>query len=600
MLLAEGLLTWLPVHRAQFAGLQSGQHAHDFAHRATHAGVVVLRPAELAFWVDDERAAQGKAFVFHQHAVLARQFAGHVGQQRVLDFAEAIFDPGLVAVFRVNRSAENNGVQRLELVDALAELGDFGWANEGEVERVKEKHRPLTAVIGKRNVFDVVTDYTASGEFWGALANSCNHVIPPIGSKNCRFVVGAQTTGRRASKPRAGEIDHKATRASRPIGQQESGECTYTPRHGTLRSRVETDAHQSQTRVLGTNSGEGVYESPMVLGAIGQRVPTNAANGSLAPKIRSEVKQSKQVVSPDETPLSPLRTQDAAATGLFLQVPGLVSPARTQPTSGAAVDLSTARTTREVLDQLSKLPPEQQRLVALELVQQAVAMSANYGGERTTSFVTQRQALLGHYQKLIAAAPPPRAEDVALAVAAVGSLCETARAGGASYFGSRLDQAMCDPTALQPAFLEFAAQSGRDLRAETIEQTLAQLPARFGPTERAQVHELLSSVSDELFASVGVSAFVGVLNELNPPELRSSAKKAAEAGALGVAESHRQEFVAGWPIAPEGTLTRGSSAARATAWLMDIGLLANKSAQRLKTLSQYQDALGAVTRMLAP
>ncbi len=144
-LLAEGLLTWLPFHRAELAGLERCERTNDFADRAAHAGVIDLRPAELSVWIDEEGAAEREAFVFHEHAVLARHFTRHVGEQRVFDLAEAVLDPRFVAVLRVRRAAENNSVELFELVDTFAELGDLGWADEGEVEWVEEQDGPLAA-----------------------------------------------------------------------------------------------------------------------------------------------------------------------------------------------------------------------------------------------------------------------------------------------------------------------------------------------------------------------------------------------------------------------------------------------------------------------
>jgi hypothetical protein len=61
--------------------------------------------------------------------------------------AQVALDPSLVRVLRVGRATENNGIQLLEFLISLRELGDLGGANKGEVEWIEKEYDPLSLVV---------------------------------------------------------------------------------------------------------------------------------------------------------------------------------------------------------------------------------------------------------------------------------------------------------------------------------------------------------------------------------------------------------------------------------------------------------------------
>lgn len=57
-----------------------------------------------------------------------------------------VFSPRKVGVLRVCAAAEYLAVELLELASLIAELDDFSWAYEGEIEWPEEEDLPLSLV----------------------------------------------------------------------------------------------------------------------------------------------------------------------------------------------------------------------------------------------------------------------------------------------------------------------------------------------------------------------------------------------------------------------------------------------------------------------
>ena len=109
-----------------------------------------------------------------------------VSDQRILDLANAAVVhrrvlPSEVSELGVDRDADHFNAALLEFVKAVIEGDQFGRANEGEVERVKEDYRILALDFlgqGKGANFIVAHDGVC-GEVRGLLANENSHVISP-------------------------------------------------------------------------------------------------------------------------------------------------------------------------------------------------------------------------------------------------------------------------------------------------------------------------------------------------------------------------------------------------------------------------------------
>jgi len=86
-------------------------------------------------------------------------------------------DPSQVAELAIHGDAQNFSVLAGEIRVAIAERCDFSWANEGEVQRVEKQHHVLTAVLRQADLFELLINYSGSGEIRGLLAHAQATVV---------------------------------------------------------------------------------------------------------------------------------------------------------------------------------------------------------------------------------------------------------------------------------------------------------------------------------------------------------------------------------------------------------------------------------------
>jgi hypothetical protein len=56
----------------------------------------------------------------------------------------------------ITRSSDDLSVDLVELSLAITEGDDFSWADEGEVQRIPEENNPLSEVVRKRDVLELL------------------------------------------------------------------------------------------------------------------------------------------------------------------------------------------------------------------------------------------------------------------------------------------------------------------------------------------------------------------------------------------------------------------------------------------------------------
>ncbi len=140
--------------------------AQQFASVTTDAVVVHFAQDDLTFRVDQESATQGHAFVFDHHIEIAAQAAIGIAQQRVLDLGDGrrAVGPCLVGEVVVGRNAVDFHAQFLELGIAVSQIAQFGRADEGEICRVEEEHRPFAFQIGFGDGDEIAVVISGGGE----------------------------------------------------------------------------------------------------------------------------------------------------------------------------------------------------------------------------------------------------------------------------------------------------------------------------------------------------------------------------------------------------------------------------------------------------
>ena len=150
----ESLLTGLPVGGAEAAGLQRLKDAQSLIHGTTHIQAVDGGILENAVRVDNEQAAKSDTFAVDEDAVIGGDLVGHVGNNSELDAFDTVIlargsQPGAMRIDRVRGSSDNLGSQFLKLFVAVGKRGDFGGADESEVQRRPEENDPFALVIAQ-------------------------------------------------------------------------------------------------------------------------------------------------------------------------------------------------------------------------------------------------------------------------------------------------------------------------------------------------------------------------------------------------------------------------------------------------------------------
>src|ERR1700728_3923070 len=174
----EGVLTLLPVARAQLIGLQRVEHAQHFLGAAADIQVGDVDEADHALRIDDEGGALRHARLRIEDAERTGQLALDVRQHRERELPELLLvaPPGEVHVLAVDAGAEQLRIARAKLLLEVPEGGDLGRAYEGEVLWPEEHHLPLAgkALMAERleSAVHVVGDDTGERERGKLLTNA--------------------------------------------------------------------------------------------------------------------------------------------------------------------------------------------------------------------------------------------------------------------------------------------------------------------------------------------------------------------------------------------------------------------------------------------
>jgi hypothetical protein len=110
--------------------------------------------------VDQEGAPQGEAGIV-EDAVAVGDFLLDVGEEGDVDGSESALGAGVegpssVGEVGVDGAADDFAAVLAEVLGLVAELDDFGGADEGEVEGVEEEQQPLAAVVLERELLELV------------------------------------------------------------------------------------------------------------------------------------------------------------------------------------------------------------------------------------------------------------------------------------------------------------------------------------------------------------------------------------------------------------------------------------------------------------
>src|SRR6266851_4613660 len=152
----QDVVALLPVAGAELVGLQCVEHAQHFLRIAADREVVHRHEADDALGIDDEGGAQAHAFGLVEDAERLGELALEVGQHREGQRLQVgvVLAPGQVHELGVGRGAVEHRVAIVELAVELAEGGDLGRTDEGEILRPEEHDLPLAGIALVGNVLE--------------------------------------------------------------------------------------------------------------------------------------------------------------------------------------------------------------------------------------------------------------------------------------------------------------------------------------------------------------------------------------------------------------------------------------------------------------
>ena len=180
--------TRLPVARDDFTSLlvvlEGLEEAEGLVNVAADGEVIDGDLTDVLVGVDDEDGAEGNTSiraVVDEDTVVAGDVLGDVSDQGDVHLAEAtllafLHGPGEVGELRVDGPGEDGAVKLVKLSEAVGVLGDFGGADEGEVEGVREEDDPLALVVGELDGLHGLVGHDSHGfEFRSGLTNDSGH-----------------------------------------------------------------------------------------------------------------------------------------------------------------------------------------------------------------------------------------------------------------------------------------------------------------------------------------------------------------------------------------------------------------------------------------
>ena len=151
---------YLSVFVCKLEGLDKPQGLIDIS---ANREVVDSDLSECAIAIYDEKASEGDTVSLLQdairpadsHALVSKERDVHVSQSTSL---ATLLTPGKVREVGVGGARDNRAVQSFKLCHTVREGDDLGWTDEGEVERIEEKHDILPLVVVERDLFELPVD----------------------------------------------------------------------------------------------------------------------------------------------------------------------------------------------------------------------------------------------------------------------------------------------------------------------------------------------------------------------------------------------------------------------------------------------------------
>src|SRR5665213_526773 len=152
----EGVLSLLPVARAQLVGLQRIQYAQHFRRVAAYRKIGDVNETDHTLRVDHEGGALGDAGLAIENTQGVAELALDVRQHRKRQIAQLFLflAPRQVHVLVVGADAEHLRAAVAELAIELAESRNLGRAHEGEILGPEKHDLPFAGLVGAAELLE--------------------------------------------------------------------------------------------------------------------------------------------------------------------------------------------------------------------------------------------------------------------------------------------------------------------------------------------------------------------------------------------------------------------------------------------------------------
>lgn len=161
----HGLFTFIPLGRADFSelvGVLEGlKESEDFIDVSSDGGVVDGDVSQDTLIIDDVSGSEGDVFLGDEASISLGDALVNVSNKGDFHITETTFASGLLAPFhmgelRVNGGTDDFAVSLSESFSLVGEGDDFSGADKSEIQRIEEKDNPLSLVVRKLDVLEVL------------------------------------------------------------------------------------------------------------------------------------------------------------------------------------------------------------------------------------------------------------------------------------------------------------------------------------------------------------------------------------------------------------------------------------------------------------
>ena len=148
--------------------LEPSDETKGLIDRSTNCSIVNLDGPDLLVTVDDEQASESSSVKLillagDEDTIIPGHVFADISKEWVIDLAKTAFgswclQPSQMGEMRIGGDAQNFSSKIFELLDAVGEGDELGWADVGEVEGVEDEDHVFPFVVVEVHRLELVVD----------------------------------------------------------------------------------------------------------------------------------------------------------------------------------------------------------------------------------------------------------------------------------------------------------------------------------------------------------------------------------------------------------------------------------------------------------